>query len=494
MSSLRTSSAPILTTKRPRVLFATAECVPFSKVGGLADVSQALPHALADLGAKLTVISPLYGNIRPEVLPDSPELVYSGSVHLGQHRQRYYEIILVPSKNEGAPRHYLVKSEDYFSRKGVYEDEMGFPYWDNGERFIFFQKVILELLQQERYDILHLNDHHTALLPLYVKQLGLTPKTVLTIHNIGYQGSYQPDILNLTDLGWKDYYPGGPLEFHGRANFLKAGIEYADVIATVSPGYARELLASSAISFGLDGVLRAQSKPLYGILNGVDYTVWSPEQDRFIPTKYSRTKMAGKKQNREALLRQVHLPKRSESAVVGIISRLVDSKGFELLMPLENELMQLPLQWVILGSGEDRFEQLFQDWSLKYPERVMYANGYDEPLSHLIEAGADLLLMPSKYEACGLNQIYSLRYGTIPIVHHTGGLGDTVQPWNGKTGTGFTFLAYKPFALMEAIERALLTLRQPKMWRKLMQNAMRQDFSWIKPAQTYLEIYSQCLV
>lgn len=475
-----------------QVLFCTTECAPFSKVGGLADVSQALPAALQQLGANVTVITPLYGSIQQKNLPGGLTEIATGTVSLGQYRDRQYSVL---ATSQAGVAIWFVHSEEYFARKGIYEDEQGFPFWDNGERYIFFQKVILEMIRRSKFDLLHVNDHHTALLPGYLKKTALDhmPKSILTIHNIGYQGSYSPDILNITGLGWEDFYPGGPLEFHGQTNFLKSGILYADRVTTVSPGYATELLASAEISFGLDGVLRNLKFPLQGILNGVDYQVWSPENDPLIPATYSAENLAGKRVNRNALLERTELPELPGHAVVGIISRLVDSKGFELLIPLEDELMELPLQWTILGSGEQRFEDLFRGWAERHPEKVAYHQGYDATLSHLIEAGADMFLMPSKYEACGLNQIYSLRYGTIPIVRQTGGLGDTVQAWNGKCGTGFNFQFYSSFALLQAMNQAVRVFQDKPAWEGLMRNAMSQDFSWERSAQAYLDIYQDLL-
>ena len=478
-------------TKSIKALFASAECAPFSKVGGLADVTQALPQALSTLGVDMSVITPLYGSIDQAALNAELSVALEGQVNLGEHRTRPFRVL--QADHSSAPvTLYLVESEEYFNRAGVYEDEHGFPFWDNGERFIFFQKVVLEVLRQFDFQILHVNDHHTALLPGYLKNQDLpnAPKTVLTIHNMGYQGSYSPDILNITDLGWDDFTPGGPLEFHGQANFLKAGIVYADALTTVSPGYAAELMASDEISFGMDGVLRSLDKPLIGILNGVDYQIWSPETDQVIPQNYSATEIGGKQANRAELLKQSGLEDRPDHAVIGIISRLVDSKGFELLLPLENELMELPLQWTILGAGEYRFEDMFHGWAERHPEKVAYFHDYNPALSHLIEAGADMFLMPSKYEACGLNQIYSLRYGTIPIVRQTGGLGDTVQAWNGQCGTGFNFQFFSAFALLQAIKQALHVYQNQDAWQHLMQNAMQADFSWERSAEAYLKIYT----
>lgn len=480
---------------RIKALFATAECAPFSKVGGLADVSQALPMALNEIGAEVTIITPHYGTIDGSEWHDNQREILSGHVQLGDHRIRPFRVVEISDKSIFSGSIFLVESAEYFGRPGVYEDEHGFPFWDNGERFIFFQKVILEVINWGDFQILHLNDHHTALLPAYINKLnlGTSPKTVLTIHNIGYQGSYSPDILNITDLGWDDFIPGGPIEFHGRVNFLKAGIHYADAVTTVSPGYANELLASPEISFGLDGVLRTLPRPLTGILNGVDYRIWSPEADTQIPANFSSSTLDKKRINREKLLEKVGLPTIPNHAVIGIISRLVDSKGFELLMPLEEDLMALPLQWIILGSGEHRFEEMFQGWTERHPNKVAYFHGYKPDFSHLIEAGADMFLMPSKYEACGLNQIYSLRYGTIPIVRQTGGLADTVQAWNGKCGTGFNFQFYSSFALLQAIMQAIYVFKDKPAWERLMKNAMAEDFSWEKSALAYLKIYSELI-
>lgn len=478
-----------------KVLFATAECAPFSKVGGLADVSQALPQAMHELGAEVTIITPHYGYANGAGMENAKHEILSGTVSLGEHRQRDYRVVEVQNSEVFSGSIYLVESAEYFGRKGIYEDEQGFPFWDNGERYIFFQKVILEVIQAVEFQILHANDHHTALLPYYIRSRNLNhpPKTVLTIHNIGYQGSYSPDILNLTDLGWDGFYPGGPIEFHGQANFLKAGILAADAVTTVSPGYANELLASQEISFGLDGVLKSMHRPLTGILNGVDYRIWSPETDSNIPVNFDAENLDKKRQNRDALLEKVGFHNLPDHAVIGIISRLVDSKGFELLMPLEEDLMALSLQWVILGSGEHRFEELFRGWADRHPDKVAYFYGYKPDFSHLIEAGADMFLMPSKYEACGLNQIYSMRYGTIPIVRQTGGLGDTVQAWNGKGGTGFNFQFYSSFALLQAINQALRVFKDKASWQQLMRNAMAEDFSWERSANDYMKIYSEIL-
>jgi starch synthase len=484
------------------ILYVSPEVAPFAKTGGLADVAGALPKALKDLGHDIRIMMPKYGCIseRKYVLREVIRL-REIPVRLGQ---REY---VVSAKSAFLPdskvQVYFIDYPPYFDRDSLYVNPSTAKDWsDNPERFALFCRAVLEVLKVLHWqpDVIHCNDWQTALIPAYLKTrlredaFFSRVSTLLTIHNLAYQGVFEPSVLEVIDLPQELFLPGGPVEFFGKVNFLKAGIVYADAISTVSEKYAEEI-QTEEFGAGLDGVLRRRASDIHGILNGVDYNVWNPETDEFIPHKYSALDLSGKQRNKEALLTQVGLPYNPEVPVIGMISRLAEQKGFDILAEAMERIMAMNVQMVLLGTGDPKYHKMFEKFAKKYPSKLSVNLRFDEPLAHLIEAGSDMFLMPSRYEPCGLNQIYSLRYGTIPIVRFTGGLADTIQDYDPETGrgNGFVFRDYNAEALVEAIQRALNVYQDRTTWTKLVRNAMRQDFSWSVSAKKYIALYKKII-
>jgi starch synthase len=484
------------------ILYVSPEVAPFAKTGGLADVAGALPKALKDLGHDIRIMMPKYGCIseRKYVLREVIRL-REIPVRLGQ---REY---VVSAKSAFLPdskvQVYFIDYPPYFDRDSLYVNPSTGKDWsDNPERFALFCRAVLEVLKVLHWqpDVIHCNDWQTALIPAYLKTrlredaFFSRVSTLLTIHNLAYQGVFEPSVLEVIDLPQELFLPGGPVEFFGKVNFLKAGIVYADAISTVSEKYAEEI-QTEEFGAGLNGVLRRRASDIHGILNGVDYNVWNPETDEFIPHKYSASDLSGKQRNKEALLTQVGLPYNPEVPVIGMISRLAEQKGFDILAEAMERIMAMNVQMVLLGTGDPKYHKMFEKFAKKYPSKLSVNLRFDEPLAHLIEAGSDMFLMPSRYEPCGLNQIYSLRYGTIPIVRFTGGLADTIQDYDPETGrgNGFVFRDYNAEALVEAIQRALNVYQDRTTWTKLVKNAMRQDFSWSVSAKKYVALYKKII-
>jgi len=360
-------------------------------------------------------------------------------------------------------------------------------------------------------DVIHCNDWQTGLIPLYIKDNYSLPtghadlykifkktSTLFTIHNIGYQGKFSKATLNKADIKPDYFYPGGPVEFYDDISFMKTGISFADIINTVSKTYANEILTPE-YGAGMEGVLLTRRNDLYGILNGVDYTIWNPEFDNHIPYRYSINDLSGKLKNKQYLLKQLRLPFNETIPVIGIVSRMAVQKGFDLFEEASPDLMELNAQWVVLGSGEDRYEDMFSALAYSYPEKIYVYIGFNNELSHLIEAAADMFLMPSHYEPCGLNQLFSLKYGTVPIVRKTGGLADTIRDWhelfnNGEdTGTGFSFNNYAGYSLLSTIQRAINTFADRETWRKIQINGMSKNYSWENSALEYIELYKKAI-
>jgi len=484
------------------ILYVSPEVAPFAKTGGLADVAGALPKALKDLGHDIRIMMPKYGCIseRKYVLREVIRL-REIPVRLGQ---REY---VVSAKSAFLPdskvQVYFIDYPPYFDRDSLYVNPSTGKDWsDNPERFALFCRAVLEVLKVLHWqpDVIHCNDWQTALIPAYLKTrlredaFFSRVSTLLTIHNLAYQGVFEPSVLEVIDLPQELFLPGGPVEFFGKVNFLKAGIVYADAISTVSEKYAEEI-QTEEFGAGLNGVLRRRASDIHGILNGADYNVWNPETDEFIPHKYSASDLSGKQRNKEALLTQVGLPYNPEVPVIGMISRLAEQKGFDILAEAMERIMAMNVQMVLLGTGDPKYHKMFEKFAKKYPSKLSVNLRFDEPLAHLIEAGSDMFLMPSRYEPCGLNQIYSLRYGTIPIVRFTGGLADTIQDYDPETGrgNGFVFRDYNAEALVEAIQRALNVYQDRTTWTKLVKNAMRQDFSWSVSAKKYVALYKKII-
>lgn len=478
------------------ICLVSAEIAPFAKIGGLGDVSAALGKYLSRIGHDIRLIMPLYDTLLAHDFNPVPvEFARNMTLTMGEDTFQI-DFFTSPLPDSRADV-YFVHCPELYHRGKVYTSEE-----NEYLRFAVLTRAAIELCQRMAWspDIFHINDWHTALLPLYLKSiyawdaLFKKSKTVLTIHNIGYQGIFPAEVIHNLEL--KDYYflfDSHDL-YNGKINFLKNGLWQANKLTTVSPTYAREI-QTAEYGAGLEGVLQRRSKDLVGILNGVDYQQWNPETDRQIPFNYSLNNLAGKKKNKEVLLKKAGLPKKwLNKPMLAIISRLVKQKGIDLIKAVIGDILsRYELSFIILGSGEAHYEQFFFSLQNQFPQQVKFFRGYDYPLSHLIEAGADMFLMPSLYEPCGLNQIYSLKYGTVPIVRKTGGLADTVllYDWEHQTGDGFVFEHYTPEGLRWALEYALTTFPNRSAWRKIMKNGMKKDFSWEKQIKEYEKLYAE---
>jgi starch synthase len=468
------------------ILMAASEALPFAKTGGLADVVGALPAALVRLGHHVDVVMPRYKGM--------PE---------GDERRRF-PVALGPLvaaaetsvvQREGV-RFIFVDHPGYFDRDHLYGSG-GHDYADNPERFAFLCKAALEWIRQSdtTYDVLHTHDWQTAMLPVFAARgAGASARvpTVLTIHNLAYQGNFDASWLPRLGLGW-DQMRVDALEFWGRISYLKGGIAASRLITTVSPRYATEI-QTPELGFGFDGILRERAADLVGILNGIDYDQWDPASDLNLPVPYDASNLIGKGAAKRKVLETYGFPLTDEvlrRPLVGMISRLVDQKGFDLLAALADELPRVGASFVLLGTGERRYEDLWLALTARYPDVIRARIGFDEGLAHLIEGGADLFLMPSRFEPCGLNQMYSLRYGTLPLVRATGGLFDTVRNFDPRTGggTGFTFDQYSPQALLNTLRWALGVFGDRPTWQRLQRAAMAQDNSWAASAREYEKVY-----
>ena len=461
-------------------------------------MSSALPDALHRLGCDVRVLTPRYGPIDA----DRHHLIHSGHHANISLRGHELKVEFLEQKPAEGPRTYFLQCDVLYDRPGIYVDPFtGKDYVDNDYRYVTLSKAALKLCELLSWspDIFHCHDWQSALMALYLsvareqKQF-VKSRSVMTIHNMAYQGMFTPESVARLNGAERFFAPGGPLEFYGHVNFLKAGIEFADALNTVSPTYAKEIQSTYEFGFGLEGVLSARGD-LTGILNGIDVDIWNPESDSHIAQNYAIDSLRQKAENKQALCRQMGLPYHSKVPLLGIVSRIVSQKGFDILIEALPEILNLPAQFVLLGSGDAYHEHLLREMAGVFPDRAAVRIGYDEDLSHLIEAGADLFLMPSKYEPCGLNQMMSMRYGTLPIVRATGGLADSVSDAdaNPEDGTGFSFEDYTSIELLSTTRRALNAYHDPARWQKLQRNAMQQDFSWSRSAQSYLDLYEQSL-
>ncbi|MBI2837587.1 MAG: glycogen synthase GlgA [Acidobacteria bacterium] len=473
-----------------RILIASSEVAPFAKTGGLADVSGALPKALKNLGHEVGVIMPMYRGIHP----DEPALAsLDASVAYENRWSAIYRKWLAPDLPV-----FLVDHRHYYDRESIYCGNNG-DYWDNAARFAYFSRVVCEFARKflPELDVIHLNDWQTSMVPVFMRtHYALDPVfygtgTLLTVHNMGYQGVFGKEAMDVLELPWK-YFTRDCLEFNDSVNFLKGGIVFADVINTVSRRYSFEI-QTPEYGYGLEGLLRHRSADLFGVLNGVDYNEWNPATDPHIHSRYSSVDLSGKRECKRALLAECGLYSDYHGPVIGIISRLAGQKGFDLVAEIAYHLMQLDCALVVLGSGEPQYESLFHHLASLYPHKVGVRLAYDAPLAHRIEAGIDMLLMPSKYEPCGLNQIYSLKYGSIPIVRATGGLDDTIEDYDygSDTGTGFKFYRYEAADLLNCIYRALATYQDSWRWHGLVQRAMSRHYSWDDSARQYELLYQR---
>jgi starch synthase len=474
------------------IAFAASECVPFSKTGGLADVIGALPPALVNLGHKVTVFLPHYRQTKLE----NPRVVIPSITVPFDDRYRFCSVL--DGGLRSGVQFYFIDYPPFFDRDALYGTALG-DYHDNAERFALFSRAVLEATKiLGAPDVLHCHDWQTALVPILLKTLYdedpafATTPCVFTIHNLGYQGLFPAEILPLLMLPW-DLFTMSKLEFYGKINFLKGAISMADFITTVSRKYAQEI-QTAEYGFGLEGVLRARGNTIAGILNAVDYVAWNPETDPFIAAHYSAKDLDGKAQCKADLLKELGLPSDTSSPVVGTVSRFVAQKGFDLIQQVADRLALEDVILVVLGSGQKEYEDMFRRLNKQFPQKVSVKIAYDDRLAHKIEAGSDIYLMPSHYEPCGLNQIYSLKYGTVPVVRAVGGLEDTVEQFDPRTqkGTGFKFREYTGEAMLDTLRAAVALYRSDQnAWQTLMRNGMAQDYSWSSAARDYVKIYER---
>ncbi len=487
--AVETASVEEAPQKPLRILFAASECTPFVKTGGLADVVGSLPRELVRMGVDIRVILPEYSAI-PEEYRQKWELVREFTVDMGWRKQ-YCGIHQLSM--EGVT-FYFLDNKQYFGRDYIY----GSFNSEEAERFAFFSKAVLEAMRHLEFypDILHAHDWQAAMsIALLRLQYGLLPnyrdiRTMLTIHNLRFQGVFPWEhVADMLSLSW-DCFTNDKLEYYGCVNFLKAGIVYADAVTTVSPTYSREI-RSAYYGERLDGLLRARENALYGILNGINTDEWNPETDAWIARNYSADDLSGKAECKEALQREFNLDVQADTPLIAMVTRMTEQKGFDLVERVINEIVESGVQLAVLGRGDSRYEGLLSWAAWRYPGRVGVRYEQSEPMAHRVYAGADLYLMPSKFEPCGLSQIIAMRYGAIPIVRETGGLKDTVIPYNKfeDSGNGFTFANYNAHEMLDAIYRAIGLHHYRDAWERMILRDMREDFRWTRSALSYMELY-----
>lgn len=455
-----------------KVLFVTSEAVPYAKTGGLADVCGTLPKYLRDSGIDVSIILPFYKNIKAEKIFDL-EVDFNGKKDISIFK-------------DGIA--YFVDYPEYFYRDGLYGTPSG-DYDDNCERFTLFARAVVALIDKMKFDIVHCHDWQSGLVPLYIKKYGLNSKSVFTIHNLGYQGRFPKEKFPMLGIEWNYFTPEG-IEFYGDVNFLKAGLIFSDLITTVSPTYAEEI-QTSEFGFGLEGVLKKYSYKLYGVLNGIDYQIWNPEKDNLIYEPY--VDYTGKKRNKMALTDELNLA--TKKPLIGMVSRIAGQKGFDILIKILDDIIAMNYTFALLGFGDKHYCEKLNKFAESYPGQISINIKFDEGLAHRIYAGCDFFLMPSRYEPCGLGQMISLRYGTVPVVHKTGGLADTVIQFNPHTlsGNGFVFDSYSPETLLESLKFAYTVYSREEVFAKLSENCMKYDFSWETSAREYKKLYQKIL-
>jgi starch synthase len=479
-----------------KICFVSSESVPFVKTGGLADVSGSLPLALEKLGCEVKIFLPFYDLIDSSGFNILPvKHIRNIEVKIGDN-SKIFSLFSCKIQNTSIIA-YFIDCPEYFHRKKVYTDDA-----DEDERFILFQKAVLISLQNLHWspDIIHCNDWQTALIPAYLKKnfenelVFKNTASVFSIHNIAYQGLFDKSSFEKTNFPVEDFRPYSPFELNNLFCFLKTGISYAEIVTTVSPTYAKEI-QTSEYGNGLEGVLVDRNQDLYGIINGINTEIWNPESDKLINYNYSFSSFRNKLKNKIELLKIVGLKFDGNVPLFGIVSRFAWQKGFELFEPIVDVLLSKNVQLIILGEGEKKYENFFKNIEQKYPEKIVAFVEYNNELAHQITASSDIFLMPSKYEPCGLNQMYSLKYGTVPVVRKTGGLADTVKDVDefGEKADGFIFNDFNSMQFLKAIERALICFKNKVKWNKLVKVGMNEDFSWNKSAEKYIEIYKKAL-
>lgn len=477
-----------------RILFVASEGLPYSKTGGLADVVEALPKALVAQGHEVAVVLPRYRGteVTAAVIP-------SLTIPMGGARLRFPAI--ADGSVIGGVRYFFVDDPAYFDREGLYGSG-GKDYPDNAERYAEFCRAAIEISKHLwPTDVFHCHDWQTALVPVLLRTsysddpLVKNIPVVFTIHNMGYHGQFPKDVLERVGLPQTLFHPEG-IEFYGSVNLLKGGLVYSDYLTTVSRKYAQEI-QTKEFGNGLEGVAKKRADRLVGILNGVDYAAWNPAKDEWIAARYSAKDLGGKQVCKQDLLEVFGLPhEHLERPLIGIVSRFADQKGFDLIADKAHELMKEDLVLAVLGTGNRKYEALFGALAAAYPGRVGLKIAYDNMLAHKVEAGSDMFLMPSRYEPSGLNQMYSLKYGTVPIVRATGGLDDSIEPFDVEhgTGTGFKFYEYSGDALLYAVRQALHHYMDERIWKRIQLNGMAKDFSWKRPASEYAKLYEAARV
>ncbi|OGL48762.1 MAG: starch synthase [Candidatus Schekmanbacteria bacterium RBG_13_48_7] len=475
------------------IFHVASECVPFAKTGGLADVVGSLPAALSKLGHKVCVALPAYRGTLSKIEKSSKKYSIRG-----KNEDLAVEGTVYEHESDTGITFYLFENKEYFYRDYLYgTPESDYP--DNLDRFMFFCKAFLEFLPTLSFkpDVLHCHDWQTSLIPLYLKSIYAgnnfynSIRSVYTIHNLGYQGLFPA--TEFPKLGIPDsYYSIDGIEFYHKINLMKGGIFYSDKITTVSKKYSKEI-QTIEYGCGLEGVLNVRKNDIIGIVNGIDYSLWNPAKDKFLAAKFSEKNISGKQECKQALLERFGLPVNLQTPIIAMISRLADQKGFDILMDVFDKLMELDIFFVLLGTGDKKYHDLFEKLSKQYKNRTGIMIAFDNALAHQIEAGADMFLMPSQYEPCGLNQLISLKYGTIPIVRGTGGLDDTILDYseNQSRGNGFKFFEYSGKSLLDKVVSAIDVYNDRESWITLQKRAMKQDFSWKTAAKQYIELYSQ---
>ena len=474
------------------IVFAASECVPFSKTGGLADVVGALPPALAALGHRVTVYLPLY---RQTKLAEAKPVLRSVTVPFDD---RYRFCSVLDGGLHSGVQFYFIDYPPFFDREALYGTSVG-DYRDNAERFALYSRAVLEACKILGVpDVFHCHDWQSALVPVLLRSVYAEDPAfrdvacVFTIHNMGYQGLFPPEILPLLMLPW-DLFTITRMEFYGNVNFLKGALVFSDFVTTVSRKYSQEI-QTAEYGFGLEGVLHGRAATVTGILNGVDYKEWSPQNDKFTAARYSPEDLSGKVACKQDLLTQFGITEANvKLPVIGIVSRFAAQKGFDLISQVMDRLAREEMIVVALGAGDKEYQDMFLRLHKQYPQKIAVKVAYDNALAHKIEAGSDMFLMPSRYEPCGLNQIYSLKYGTVPVVRATGGLDDTIENWDPRTGkgTGFKFSEYTGEALLDTVKLALKAYQDREAWQKLMRNGMGKDFSWNASAREYVRVYER---
>ncbi len=479
-----------------KIMIVSSEVAPFAKTGGLADVAGALPKKLKELGHDVRVFLPYYDRIKKSGI-ETHTAVERMNVKITDREE---SCSILKSKMGSEVPVYFLKKERYFGRPNLYGTPNG-DYEDNAERFIFFSRAALELAKaiEFRADIYHCNDWQTGIVPLYLKShykddaFFARTKSVFTIHNLAFQGCFWHFDMHLTGLTW-DYFSPEKIEFFGKISLLKAGLVYADKLNTVSKKYAKEIQTPEH-GCGMEGILQKRKKDLYGILNGIDYDVFNPATDRDVVSRYSVEDMSGKAECKAELQKVSNIPQKPHVPIIGIVSRLTNQKGFDLIADAIEDMMSRDIQLVILGTGVEKYHVLLREIAKKYPEKTGFFIKYDVELAPKIYSGSDIFLMPSKFEPCGLGQLISMRYGTVPVVRKTGGLADTVSGFNAKTGegNGFVFQKYSSESMLRSIQKAVNCYKDKRSWKRLVKTCMESDFSWNKSAAQYLSMYKKAL-